>query len=303
MPKIFQSLIQGDFGGDHGNFEAVILESNNLFHWWRDNDDNFNWKHGQVIVEGQAAGAGSIIQSNFGSGDHGNFEVVVPLFGPNQRIELWHFWHDNSDVNLPWNRGQRITSDQDNVAGPGAIIQSDFGSDDHGNFEVVVPLIGPGGITELWHFWHDNSDVNLPWQRGQRITGDQDNVAGPASIIQSDFKSDHGNFEVVVPLHAAEGRIELWHFWHDNADVNLPWGRGQRISPNVSGPGVIIQSDFKNGNHGNFEVVVPEGNSFVHYWHDNSDVKSALATRTDDHGFRKRLGLPDPEQFWFGRAR
>ncbi len=274
MPKIFQSLIQGDFGGNHGNFEAVILEGNNLVHWWRDNSSNdFNWKRGQIIVEGRAAGAGSIIQSDFKSGDHGNFEVVVPLRAANGRIELWHFWHDNSDVNLPWRSGQRIASDQDHVAGPGVIIQSNFGSYGHGNFEVVIPLYGPNGRVELWHFWHDNSDVNLPWRRGLRITGDQDRVAGPGSLIQSDFKSgDHGNFEVVVPLHASNGRIELWHFWHDNSDVNLPWQRGQMVSANVSGPGVIIQSDFKSGNHGNFEVVVPEGHSLVHHWHDNSNV-------------------------------
>jgi hypothetical protein len=273
MPKIFQSFIQGDFGDDHGNFEAVILEGNKLIHWFRDNSSDLSWKRGQIVVEGQVAGAGSIIQSDFKSSDHGNFEVIVPLMAHAGRLELWHYWHDNSDVSLPWQRGQRITNDRDQVAGPGAIIQSDFNSEDHGNFEVVVPLYGPNRGTELWHFWHNNSDVNLPWQRGQRITGDQDRVAGPASIIQSDFKEDdHGNFEVVVPLYAANGQIQLWHFWHNNSDVNLSWQRGQMISANVSGPGVIIQSDFVNGNHGNFEVVVPEGHSLVHYWHDNSDV-------------------------------
>jgi hypothetical protein len=34
----------------------------------------------------------------------------------------------------------------------------------------------------------------------------------------------------------------------------------------------IIQSDFASGGHGNFEVVVLEGNELVHYFHDNSDV-------------------------------
>jgi hypothetical protein len=50
-------------------------------------------------------------------------------------------------------------------SGPGCIIQSDFSGGDHGNFEVVV-LEG----SELVHYWHDNSDVNLAWARGQVIT-------------------------------------------------------------------------------------------------------------------------------------
>jgi hypothetical protein len=53
MPRnIFQSLIQGDFGGDHGNFEAVIREGNALVHWWRNNESpNFEWKRGQHVVD------------------------------------------------------------------------------------------------------------------------------------------------------------------------------------------------------------------------------------------------------------
>jgi hypothetical protein len=267
LPKIFTSLIQSDFGGDHGNFEAVILEGNALNHWWRDNTGpSFPWKRGQTIAQG-AAGAGCIIQSDFKGGAHGNFEVVVPLSVPGGTMDLWHYWHDNSDVNLPWRSGQRIAT---SVAGPACIIQSDFKGGAHGNFEVVVPLFGPGRTMELWHYWHNNSDVNLPWRSGQRIAT---NVAGPGCIIQSDFKGGaHGNFEVVVPLFAADGSMELWHYWHDNSDVNLPWRSGQRIATNVAGPACIIQSDFKGGAHGNFEVVAPQRWSLTHFWHDNSDV-------------------------------
>src|SRR5207245_2404576 len=64
--------------------------------------------------------------------------------------------------NLPWQRAQTITT---RASGPGCIIQSDFGGGDHKNFEVVV-LEG----NELVHYFHDNSDVNLPWQRAQTIT-------------------------------------------------------------------------------------------------------------------------------------
>src|SRR4029077_16947532 len=189
MNSIFQSLIQSNFGdARHGNFEAVIVEGESLTHWWRDNSVAWRpWNRGQRVVERGAAGAGSIIQSNFGDARHGNFEVVVPLRAASGRVELWHYFHDNSDVTKPWERGQRVTGDSDDVAGPGALIQSNFGSRDQGNFEVVVPLQTAAGRVELWHYFHDNSDVTKPWQRGLRVTSGADDVAGPGALIQSNF--------------------------------------------------------------------------------------------------------------------
>jgi hypothetical protein len=56
MPRILSSLIQSNFGGDHGNFEAVVLEGDSLVHWFRDNEaPNSPWKRGQVIVPSGAA--------------------------------------------------------------------------------------------------------------------------------------------------------------------------------------------------------------------------------------------------------
>ena len=74
-------------------------------------------------------------------------------------------------------------------------------------------------------------------------------------LIQSDFGSGpHKNFETVV-LQGSD----LVHYWHDNTHVNFTWVRGQIITRNATGAGCIIQSDFRGGGHGNFEVVVPEG--------------------------------------------
>lgn len=277
MPRIFQSLIQSDFGGGaHGNFEAVVQEGDTLVHWWRDNaSDGFFWKRGQVIVPSGVLGAGAIIQSDFGAGSHKNFEVLVPIRGGDGRAELWHFFHENSNVANPWRRGQRVTGGSDNVAGPAGLIQADFGSGRHKNFEVVVPLLLPNGHVELRHFFHNNADVSNPWQKDGVVTGPADEVAGPGSLIQSNFGGGkHKNFEVLVPLRTPTGEMELWHFFHDNSNVSNPWQRAQRVIGQVTGPAVIIQSDFGSGPHKNFEALVPQGRRLTHFWHDNSNVGS-----------------------------
>src|SRR5260370_1209019 len=102
-------------------------------------------------------GPSSLIQSDFRSGDHGNLEAVLFRSG-----ELVHLFEVDSELGVEWRRAQTITT---RASGPGSIIQSDFGGGDHKNFEVVV-LEG----NELVHYFHDNSDVNLPWRRAQTIT-------------------------------------------------------------------------------------------------------------------------------------
>lgn len=279
MSSIFSSLTQSDFGSKkHGNFEAVIKIGDDLWHYWRDNtDDKRRWMPGGSVCLGGVAGAGAIIQSDFKNGEHGNFEVVVPLHGARDRVELWHFAHDNSDINTPWLKIKRVTGEFDHVVGPASIIQSDFSHNGHGNFEVVVPLIGPHGHAELWHFFRDNSNADNEWIKVKRITGEWDQVMGPGSITQSDFKSgEHGNFEIVVPLLGPNGFNELWHFYHDNSDTSSDWVKVRRITDKwdqVNGPGAILQSDFGDGENHNLEVVVPlkmpNGHTELwHFWHD-----------------------------------
>jgi hypothetical protein len=159
----------------------------------------------------------SLIQSDFGRSHYGNFEAVIV-----EGEQLWHWSRDNNDTHLPWIRGQRVTGDHDDVAGPGCIIQSTPSTGQRGNFEVVVPLRLATGTAELRHFYRDNNDTHLPWIRGQRITGDHDDVAGPGCIIQSTPSTgQRGNFEVVVPL-LQPGGVEVAVQLVDGRGVSQP---------------------------------------------------------------------------------
>jgi hypothetical protein len=254
-------IIQNEAG--EGNFEVVVLEGSDLVHYWRDNSNpNFVWQRGQVISS-QATEPACLIQSDFrsGSSQEGNFELVVP-----EGSNLVHYWRDNSKANAAWNHGEVISSQ---ATGQACLLQSDFrfGSKEHGNMELVV-LEG----NQIVHYWHDSSKPTSRWNRGEVISTQ---ATGPACLIQSDFRpgsGEHGNMELVV----LEGS-NLVHYSHDSSQPTSPWQRGQVISSSASGPGCILQGDFRSGSgeHGNFEVVVPEGNELVHYWRDNSNVSSA----------------------------
>jgi len=238
-----------------GNFEALILEGNQLVHYTRDNSkSDFLWQRGQV-VSNQATGQSWLIQSDF----QGNFEALVP-----EGSQLVHYWRDNSKPDAPWNRGEVISSQ---ATGPGCLLQSDFrfGSGQHGNMEIMA-LEG----NNLVHYWHDSGNMKSPWQRAEVISSQ---ATGPACLIQSNLRtgsSEHSNFELVV----LEGS-NLVRYWHDNSDMKSPWQRGEVVTSRATGPGCLIQGDFRSGANDNFEVAVPEGNQLVHYWHDNSDMSSS----------------------------
>ncbi len=272
-PRIFASLIQSDFIRDgHGNLEAVILTGDSLQHWFRDLTNDPMWRPAQVVTTGATA-PGAIIQSTFGTGDHRNFEVVVPMANGRGGSDLWHWFHENDDPAKPWVRAGLVAAD---VVGPASMIMSDYsheGTDN--NFEVVVPVRNASGGADLWHYFKDNRDVANPWVPVQVVALD---VAGPGCLAQSDQgDAEHGNFEVVVPRRNAAGGLDLVHYYHDNSDVSLPWVQAQVVHPDVAGPGCLIVSDFTHdGKDNNFEVVVPiaKGNGYElrHVFHDNSNL-------------------------------
>jgi hypothetical protein len=149
------------------------------------------------------------------------------------------------------------------ATGPASIIRSDFVSNGHRNFELVV-LQGH----DLVHYWKDNSDPSLAWHRGQVISSA---ATGPGSIVQSDFLSaGHGNLEVVVQ----EGS-QVVHYWHDSGQPNSRWQRAGSFGTGVTGAPAFITSDFTSAGHRNFEVVVPEGSNLVHYFHPHDSANNS----------------------------
>jgi hypothetical protein len=155
-----------------------------------------------------------------------------------------------------WTQGDVIST---SASGPGCIIQSTYGLPfNPGNFEVVVQE-----DNNLVHYYRDNSQQPYQWHRTDVISS---RATGPGCIIQSTFRSPDnpnapGNFEVVV----LEGK-NLVHYWRDNSKDSQPWNNQAVISSQATGPGTIIQSNYKMP--GVLEVVVSEGPNVVHYYRD-----------------------------------
>ena len=96
-------------------------------------------------------------------------------------------------------------------------------------------------------------------------------------------------FETFFHSHVAElikglnrtgipGLLNLANQSLGNAYLHSPWTFDLTISKASTGPAWIIESGFqldRSLSHpGNFEAVVLEGNSLIHYWHNNSDTTS-----------------------------
>ncbi|MDQ4102950.1 MAG: DUF4185 domain-containing protein [Actinomycetota bacterium] len=127
-------------------------------------------------------------------------------------------------VHVPWMRGQGITGEQDNVAGPACIIQSASSAGQHGRFEVVVPLYLHDGSIELRHFFQDKNNGPGPWTKAQFVT---QSCAGLGGITQSSLgPAGNGNFEVLVD----EPRGSVVHYWHPNDRVEEVWVRTNRFT-------------------------------------------------------------------------
>ena len=96
------SMIQSSYGD---NLELLVQEDAGIVLYWREWDAvGKPWKLGGVVTA-RATGAPAFIQGQFGSGDHTNFEAVVPV---DDRLELR--WRDNSPSGgMTWRSGGTMT--------------------------------------------------------------------------------------------------------------------------------------------------------------------------------------------------
>jgi hypothetical protein len=194
-------------------------------------------------------GTSALISSDWYDGPHRHFEAVVY---DDCTHSLVHYYNQQNGTG--WHRGAVITS---SATGPGSLIQSDWGGyywdgHWHGNYEVLVPVANGQGGSDLAHYYYDGYN----WHFATIVAT---NVAGPASFIQSDYYAYnawdgrwHGRFDAVV----LEQGSALVHYYNRNDGYG--WYRGEVISWAALGQASIIQSDWSNNGHRNFEVVVPE---------------------------------------------
>jgi hypothetical protein len=130
-----------------GNFEALVLEGNNLIRYWRDNSDlAMPWHQGET-VSSTATGPGCIIEASWG-----RYEALV-LEGS----DLVHYGRDNSDTVRPWIRGAVVSS---TAAAPASMIQSTLRTSPGapGNLEVIVQeWVQNNSRKLLVAYWMDSS--------------------------------------------------------------------------------------------------------------------------------------------------
>jgi hypothetical protein len=144
------ALIQSRYG-HNGNLELVcVLDTGQMQHWWRDDDNGFVWNAGDVF----GSGVGSppcMIEGQFGATDEyriGNFELCVAVGG-----QVQHWWRDNWS-NTGWHHSATFGHDVQAVAG---LVEGSFGF----NLEVVLLRTD----RQLQHYWRDGSG----WHEGPII--------------------------------------------------------------------------------------------------------------------------------------
>ncbi|KAH8885647.1 hypothetical protein GQ53DRAFT_845317 [Thozetella sp. PMI_491] len=255
------SMIRGRWGKS-GNWELVAsIPGGGFFHAAREMDRSDRAWRQPVEFGAELDGVTglSMIQSNIGN--PGNLELacvvdgVVAVFWRNCSNFGW------SDPNMIWTHPR--------CTGSPALIQGNFYK--QGNFELVVPCAERG----LVHYYRENDDPDYPWRRGGWFGRSLKGVTS-VSLIQSNYGSPHGNFEVVC---VAEGR--LYSFYRDHGSEPHRWAGPHAIHPHIKviGNPVLIQSQA--GKKGNFELVVPsERGGLLHFWRNNDEPEQTWSMPT-----------------------
>ncbi len=147
----YVTMIQSDFG----TLEVIARSGSQLFSFFFDRNQN-KWGDPGIIKIGDnaindAAGNPVLIQSNFGSGAHKNFELIVPASAGG----LKHYVRDNSNNDMKWSHAGTFAEDHhiDYVT----FIQNQLNN----NFEVVVRR-----ANRMYSFFRDSS---FNWHGGDEV--------------------------------------------------------------------------------------------------------------------------------------
>jgi peptidoglycan hydrolase-like protein with peptidoglycan-binding domain len=245
------SMVQAAFGvGPVTDFEAVILQGNDLIHYHLDNSGtNAPWQAGETISQ-TATGPGAIAR------DVGNSVLHVLV---QQGGDLMHYKGAATQAagasrpTFSWT-AQPAELVASGVTGPSPLL-ANFAKQ-NGQILPLACLVLQG--TSLVHYerrpqgWHELSTVTT-------------NAAGAASL--ADTPGTYYPLHAVVPEQAAGAAGPPWvlkHYVFDGAT----WQLADTVSANAYGPGCIISSTISAGPTGNLDVVVPEDQGLLHYWFD-----------------------------------
>ncbi|PWT90451.1 MAG: hypothetical protein C5B56_05380 [Proteobacteria bacterium] len=264
-------LIQSDWqqGAENKNFEALVLEGQDLWHWVRRNDSDMRWERQEQIgqtIDGTfhplaVTGAASMIQGDYGTNaDHGNFEALIPTADG-----LWHWAFDVDQGE--WVPVAQVTSTPGAV---GCITTSDYTTQGHFGLEALVfepsnPVTG-----RITHYYWD-----LPARAWRPTAAFADNALGPACLIQSDFQKSADNRNLEAILWVQENGVPvLRHWFRRDDDGSLEWHRDDDtgiVSRSALGPASMVQSSYLSADHGNFETIfVDTGNDVWHSYREQS---------------------------------
>lgn len=260
-------IIRSDFpeGGDHLNFEALVLEGRQLSHWFRANSVDQQWHFSEWVLDeatgspAEVTGPASMVQSTYRADpDHSNFEALIPM-----RDGLWHWFRNSASGN--WGKIVQVSKVPGSL---GCITTSDYSNDADGNRALEALVFEPSQEPGLRHtgvlyhtFWKPDEGK---WERTHPLT---DQALGPAPVIQSDYIKGrpHHNLEALVWLLQGDRPILQLFTRHDD-DGSLKWVGGDIISDSPQGPASLIQSDFRSDkDHGNLEAIFVELDNDL--WH------------------------------------
>ena len=243
VPEIYDQAIGTIF------WSLVKFDNNITLHKRNDQNNDINWYKTDLLTDHASAPASLIAVIN--KSRHDQTYIIKGELTVCSALVL----EGNVLTEFPnMIRGDIVSRD---ATGPAAFIQSTFGGQfGPGNFEALVV---EGNC--VVHYWKDNQLGFNSWSRGVVVS---ERASGPACLIQSDFEKS--NLEALI----MEGN-QLVHYWRTSVP-DFRWHRGAVVCDGVTGPATMLQSEFRadKKHHGNFEVLVLQGNNIVHYWRDNS---------------------------------